>query len=69
MISIRSILTGFDESILPGLTDGEERIVGYYDDAIGESPSGSPTEVTLLRQRDIVRHKIEEMKRQRDQAA
>jgi hypothetical protein len=51
------------------LIDGEDSIVGYYDDAIGESPAGSPTEVTLLKQRHIVSHKIEEMKRQRDQPA
>jgi uncharacterized protein (TIGR02284 family) len=34
VISIRSILTGLDESILPGLIDGEERNLRAYDEAI-----------------------------------
>ncbi len=44
--------------MLPGLIDGEERMVGYYEEAIAESQSGSPEEVMLVQQRDVVRHKI-----------
>jgi uncharacterized protein (TIGR02284 family) len=69
VISIRSVITGLDESVLPGLIDGEERIVGYYDEAIEESPSASPEHGTLVKQRDVVRQKIAEMKERRDRAA
>ncbi len=69
VISIRSVITGLDESVLPGLIDGEERIVGYYDEAIAESPDVSPEHGTLVKQRDVVRRKIAEMKQRRDQAA
>ncbi len=69
VISIRSVITGLDESVLPGLIDGEERIVGYYDEAIAESPNVSPEHGTLVKQRDVVLRKIAEMKHRRDQAA
>jgi uncharacterized protein (TIGR02284 family) len=34
IISVRSLFGGLDESILPGLIDGEERNAGCYDDAL-----------------------------------
>ena len=34
IISIRSMFGELDERILPGLIDGEKRIVSYYDDAL-----------------------------------
>lgn len=34
ILNIRSILSGLDERILPGLIDGEQRLVEAYDEAI-----------------------------------
>jgi uncharacterized protein (TIGR02284 family) len=65
VISIRSVLTGLDDSILPGLIDGEERIIGYYDEAIGESPEHD----TLVRQREAVRTKVAGMRARNERAA
>ena len=36
--SILSIFSGVDDSILPGLIDGERRILNYYDQALGAAP-------------------------------
>lgn len=69
VISVRSVLTDLDESILPGLIDGEERIVGYYDEAIEERPSSSPEHETLINQRETVQAKIDEMKQLKERAA
>ena len=60
VINIRSVITGLDESILPGLIDGEERILGYYDEALKEA---SAAETPLLTaQRDAVDRKVVGMK-------
>lgn len=69
VISLRAVLTGLDESVLPGLIDGEERIVGYYDQAIEESPASAPECGTLVKQREAVRGKIAEMKAKHEKAA
>lgn len=50
IISIRSLFGGLDESILPGLIDGEKRIVGYYDSALETAGSSVDREI-LTRQR------------------
>jgi len=65
VISIRSVLTGLDDSILPGLIDGEERIIVYYDEAIAESPEYD----TLVRQREAVSAKVAEMRARNERAA
>jgi uncharacterized protein (TIGR02284 family) len=60
VISIRSLFGGLDESILPGLIDGEERVVGYYDEALKDCP---PSETEMLsKQRAALLAKIAEMK-------
>jgi uncharacterized protein (TIGR02284 family) len=64
VISLRSLLTGLDESILPGLIDGEERILGYYDEAVTASPSDSQEFTVLSEQREALRQTVAEMKRQ-----
>jgi uncharacterized protein (TIGR02284 family) len=67
VISIRSLFGGLDESILPGLIDGEERVVGYYDEALKDCP---PSETaTLSQQRAALQAKIAEMKAQKPKAA
>ena len=62
VISVRSVLTGLDESILPGLIDGEERILENYDDALEVAPQGSPEHQTLRTQRAALERKIDAMK-------
>ena len=63
VISIRSLFGGLDESILPGLIDGEERIVGYYDEALRDCPVEETA--TLSNQRAALQQKIDQMKAQK----
>lgn len=67
VISFQSILTGLDESILPGLIDGEKRVLASYDDAI-KAASGEALSV-LQRQRQELLQRIAEMERRRATAA
>jgi len=62
VISIRSIVTGLDQTILPGLIDGEERNVHAYDEAIGLAPPASPEHRTLVSQRAALQREIQAMK-------
>ena len=61
IMSVRSLFDGLDESVLPGLIDGEERNVGKYDDALklGFSPKQSSL---LMAERARLVEKIAEMK-------
>jgi uncharacterized protein (TIGR02284 family) len=38
IFKIRSLVSGLDGSVLPGLIDGEERIAGYYEDVLRDAP-------------------------------
>ena len=67
IISFQSMLTDLDETVLPGFIDGEQRIIGYYDEAIAAAPE-SDREV-LVRQRADLADRIEEMERRRSKAA
>ncbi len=67
VISFQSILTGLDESILPGLIDGEKRVLASYDDAM-KTASGEALSV-LQRQRQELLQRIAEMERRRATAA
>ena len=69
VIGMRSILTGLDESILPGLIDGENRILGYFESAIELAENGSSEYITLIKQRDTLQLKISEMQARKDRAA
>lgn len=51
VIGIRALFTELDESILPGLIDGEKRILAYYDDAIAAAAAASPAHAMLVSQR------------------
>lgn len=67
VISIRSLFGGLDETILPGLIDGEERVLSYYDEAMADA---SPADrQTIARQRSVLAAKVQEMKALRDRAA
>lgn len=61
VINMRALLTGLDESVLPGLIDGEHRIVGYYDDAIAATPGDTALDQILETQRAAVLEKIANM--------
>lgn len=69
VISVRSLFGGLDESVLPGLIDGEERIVKTYDTAIATSPPGTPEHEVLVEQRRVLQSKIAEMMALRDQSS
>ncbi len=69
VISLRSVFTDLDEQILPGLIDGEERIIGYYDEAIETVQPGSRESATLVAQRSELKSKIAEMSRRKLMAA
>jgi uncharacterized protein (TIGR02284 family) len=62
IISIRSLFGELDERILPGLINGERRIVTYYDDALETAETETERE-TLERQRTKVQAVIAAMAR------
>lgn len=62
IIKVRSVITGLDESILPGFVDGENRIVGYYDDVQKSSPAAAVADLLSGQKREI-EAKIAEMQR------
>jgi uncharacterized protein (TIGR02284 family) len=69
VISLRSVFTELDEGILPGLIDGEERIVGYYDEAIESVLPGSRENAALVAQRSVLKAKIADMQMRKSVAA
>lgn len=69
VIDIRSYVTGLDESVLPSLISGEERILGYYDDALSKTAAGNPEHAVMVDQRAKLIAKIDEMKRMNSRAA
>ena len=68
IFKVRSILTGLDESVLPGLIDGEERIAGRYDEALKADPPADVAEI-LTAQRAALRQQIAKMEAMRDSAS
>jgi uncharacterized protein (TIGR02284 family) len=69
VISVRAAFSTLDESILPGLIDGEERIVGYYNDAIDTASPGTVELATLIAQRANLETVIGQLASQRLRAA
>jgi uncharacterized protein (TIGR02284 family) len=67
VVSLHSMLTGLDETVLPGFIDGETRILERYDAAIRVC-TGAKLAV-LERQRAAVAERIAEMQRRRQKAA
>lgn len=64
IMSVRSLFDGLDESVLPGLIDGEERNVGKYDDAL-KLAFPSAVSGQLTKQRGELVEKIAAMKAQK----
>jgi uncharacterized protein (TIGR02284 family) len=69
VISVRSLFGGLDESILPGLIDGEERLLSYYDEAINDPSIGSFERAILVEQRTVLREAIDDLKSRNKVAA
>jgi uncharacterized protein (TIGR02284 family) len=60
IMDVRSLFNGLDESVLPGLIDGETRNVAKYDEAIQLGRS-SEVGALLAAQRGAIQQKIAEM--------
>lgn len=65
IMDVRSMFNGLDESVLPGLIDGEKRNVSKYDDALKAVGAGSSVVQLLSGQRDEVVQKIAGMEAQK----
>jgi len=62
VMSVRSILTGLDESVLPGLIDGEERILKLYDEALAKLSAAPAVQSAVAAQRSALAQKIDQMR-------
>lgn len=69
IMDVRSLFGGLDKSILPGLVDGEQRILSYYDEALKTSPLDTPEYSALMAQSQVLRAKVADWKRNIEQAA
>jgi uncharacterized protein (TIGR02284 family) len=63
VISVRSMITGLDASILPSLISGEERIMKTYDEAIAAAPGQGGDNSELVAQRNTLQAVIDNMRR------
>lgn len=64
IMKVRSLFGGLDESVLPGMIDGEKRIVGYYEDVEKAGPPAEAAAV-LSAQRRTIQDKIAQMEIQK----
>ena len=65
IMDVRSLFNGLDESVLPGLIDGEKRNVSKYDDALKDAKA-TPDMIRLLNaQRNQIVQKIALMETQK----
>lgn len=64
IIKVRSLFGGLGESILPGLIDGEKRILGYYDELLKETAELLDRRIVTAQRADVERKiaKMEAMK-------
>ena len=65
IMDVRSMFDGLDESVLPGLIDGEKRNVGKYDAALKAPELAANVSGLLARQRDSLQQKIGLMESER----
>ena len=61
IMDVRSLFGGLDDSVVPGLIDGEKRNVAKYDEAINGAPPPSHIEEMIGEQRGDLARKIAEM--------
>jgi uncharacterized protein (TIGR02284 family) len=64
LVSIRSLFGGLDQTVIPGLIDGEERIVVSYNDALSSLDLTAGNREILTRHRDDIRAQIDNMRTQ-----
>jgi uncharacterized protein (TIGR02284 family) len=69
IMDVRSLFNGLDESVLPGLIDGEKRNLSKYDDALQDTQVLGDIANLLRVQRGSIAHKIAGMEAQRAAAA
>ncbi|NPU13120.1 PA2169 family four-helix-bundle protein [Bradyrhizobium sp. 83002] len=62
VIRVRSVLTGLGTNALSSFVNGEEQILGQYDDALKDCADDAATTATLTRQRQSLQAKIAQMK-------
>jgi uncharacterized protein (TIGR02284 family) len=58
VMDVRSLFNGLDESVLPGLIDGEKRNVSKYNEALKSVNVPANIATLLMRQRDDILKKI-----------
>lgn len=61
IMDVRSLFNGLDESVLPGLIDGEKRNLAKYDEALNSSEVPASVASLLNRQRHGLAQKITSM--------
>ena len=61
IMDVRSMFNGLDESVLPGLIDGEKRNVSKYDDALKDGKATPNVANLLTAQRGRIVQKIADM--------
>ncbi|MCZ8184009.1 MAG: PA2169 family four-helix-bundle protein [Beijerinckiaceae bacterium] len=64
IVSIRSLFGGLDQSVLPGLINGEEQIIVSYNDALSSLDLTAGNRALLTQHRDDIRAQIDNMRTQ-----
>ena len=65
IMDVRSMFNGLDESVLPGLIDGEKRNVSKYDDALKDGKATPNVAGILTAQRRRIAQKVADMETQK----
>ena len=66
IMDVRSLFDGLDESVLPGLIDGEKRNLAKYDDALEDARTSPDIAAVLNAQRGRIAQKIAQMEAQKN---
>jgi uncharacterized protein (TIGR02284 family) len=65
IMNVRSLFNALDDSVLPGLIDGEKRNVENYDKALGDAAFPGPIGQMLSEQRNRIQERIKQMETER----
>jgi len=68
IMDIRSLFNGLDESVLPGLIDGENRNISKYDDILKDAKLPADIATVLAAQRDKIMQKVTQMEARKSAA-
>jgi uncharacterized protein (TIGR02284 family) len=69
IMKLRSLVGGLDASVLPGLIDGEKRILASYDDALRQGSLSAAATAVVQRQRGQLSQAISQMQSESMQVA